>query len=653
MLSLFVVFESTLSIGASAATAITNYKKTSILDDLRDIDTSKYPKDDDGELQVIRFQEYCYSEIPVLADYYGLYVYIYNPTETPINTSDGVNKLNMATAYDVNGQPTSYGNLNLIYCDSHDNRFYKFYVAEYASMLRVEKAYASNNHGKRRYDIAGIQLTTINGVKKDSQKKDRAYGYTFFFEGYAAYCDIDNPEAESTLECTMQPLETLKLNVKQTNYRTGDFVDNVCDELNTVYFTVADDIFEKYGNLQKISAEWYEYKTKPVFVTSDMAAYNALESYIGVNIGKKKDDLDWSVAWEKWDIVTENLHSVYFDKGYNNRSLDNDYFENLLDWLRVHYFDESAVFTPQIDWLFPREGAKKNSDYKVSKTQMVDYAKAYAVKYAPFSDIIVGANGNYSVNLFEESIDTDRLGLVQEYNKNATRGYVKQTIDVGDTGSLTVKKDQGFWDKLWHGVQYKEKDYDPIIVLDDLAALQGMSTETFAKEYLVNADEAATIKAHCETEIKNNGRVVLFRFAVTDYYASTAYFEKIGNNDFTDADGYVAQETVFLDFDVISLTFRGEEGADVVIPCVSDPLDIINGVDPSPDLGNTKDWPEWVYWIIYGLLLILGGFLVFGVVMFLLNSGPVFKAVGKVICLPFNLLSRFFKALGKLFRGKK
>ena len=658
MFLLFVVFESGLfkTFNVNAATAPVNYKKTSILDDLTDIDTLKYPHDDNGSLQIIRFQEYCYSESPVLSDYYGLYVYIYNPSETPLDKSNGANKLNIATAYDVNGQPTTYRNLNLIYCDNFSNRLYKFYIAEYSLMLSIERDYAKNNDGKRRYDVAGIQIKYVSGNKIDSQTQDHSYGYTFFFDGYAAFCDKNNPEADSTLKFSMQPLETIKLDVKHTNYRTGVYKDNVCDELNTVYFTVSNDIFSKYGNLQEIDAEWYEYKTKPIFVTSDSVASKALTPYIGKYVGKNKADLNWSIAWERWKFADYDYESYFYDKGFNIQGLDSDYLE---DWefIKLNVFNSNVAFVEQIDWLFYKEGAKKNSDYKVSKTEMLEYAKDYLKKYATNSNKVVGANGEYSANLFENSIDKARLSLVQKYNQNATSGYVRQSINIGDIGSLTEQKDQSWWDKLWKGVQYKEKSYDPIIVLDNLSDLQSMSVKDFAANYLVNVDEAETIKNYCENEIKNNGRVVLFRFAVTDYYASTAYFERVGNDDFTDADGYVAQETVFLNFDVISLTFRGELNTDVVIPCVSDPLDIINGVEPRPNLGNNSLSDVWS--LIIGLFLL--GFLLFAIiylcpwVISLVGKGLafVFKWIVKFLKWKIKFLWRIitfpFKLIGKLF----
>lgn len=608
---------------------IVNYKETDIMEDLSDVSTALYPFNPLGEVQVIRFQEYCYSEKGFYEMYYGLFVYIYNPTEVPIRTERNFNKLNMATEYDEDGQPTEYNNVRLTYCDNVSNRLYKFYVADPIPFLNRAKAYAKEHGGKRRYDIAGVQLTHTDGTFTESQTKDRAYGYTYYFTGYAATCDVNNPSAESTLKCSTSKLETVKLDVHQTNYRTGDYKDFVCDELNTVLFSVPDEYFEKYGNLQKIKAEWYEYKTKPVFVTSDSDGYDYLYKYIGQNV-EGKEDFDWTVFWH-------DTGSGIYRRQYPWKTSSDIY---------VNY--------PEMHWLFEREGATSAESYSVSKTEMLEYALKYSNEIAGEAEKIVGAEGEYSFKLFEERIDEDRLNLVQEHNPNATAGYVCQEIDAKDEGSLTVQKDQSKWDEFWFGVKYEEKGYDPIIVLDDLTALSTMTDESFAATYLVKADEKIKIEEtgeelslleYCKEEIKNNGKVVLFRFALTDYYASTAKFEYLDNFFGSDNDGYVAQETVFLNFDVISLTFRGAEGADVVIPCVADPIDIINGVDAPPDLNTEED--KWALLV----RLIVGALIIITIIIVLLN---VFPSLGTMAlnggAKALNAIGAWFKKLGQAFK---
>lgn len=635
-IAVFSLFSHTTAIPASAAELPTDYTKTDIMEDLSDVSTALYPFNPLGEVQVIRFQEYCYSEKGFYEMYYGLFVYIYNPTEVPIRTERNFNKLNMATEYDEDGQPTEYNNVRLTYCDNVSNRLYKFYVADPIPFLNRAKAYAKENGGKRRYDIAGVQLTHTDGTFTESQTKDRAYGYTYYFTGYAATCDINKPDAASTLKCSTEKLETLQLEVHQTNYRTGDYQNYVCDELNTVYFSVPDEYFDEYGNLQKIKAEWYEYKTRPVFVTSDTDAYAALEPYIGKDIGESTSELDWSVVWEEYYYTTTLAYYLY-NKAYNKSELG---------WApaATYEYGEDCAFLPRIDWLIKKEGATSAESHNVSKTEMLKYALDYS-NDAGEAEKIVGAYGEYSFNLFEKRIDEDRLHLVQEHNPKATAGYVRQEIDAKDKGSLTVQEDQNWWDKLWHGVKYEETGYDPIIVLDDLESLSAMSAETFAEMYLVKADEAASILEYSKNEIRNNGKVVLFRFAVTDYYVSKARFECTSNIGISDYDGYVAQETVFLNFDVISLTFRGAEGADVVIPCVADPIDIINGLDAPTDLNTEEDkWALLVRLLFGALVLIVIIIVIFNAFPSLgtmaLNGGA--KALSKI--------GAWFKSIGQALK---
>ena len=112
-----------------------------------------------------------------------------------------------------------------------------------------------------------------------------------------------------------------------------------------------------------------------------------------------------------------------------------------------------------------------------------------------------------------------------------------------------------------------------------------MSDATFSSTYYVKMSDAATVKKYVIDSLTKGERPVLFRFAVTDFYASTARFDK-HDLALSAKDGYVAQETVFLDFDVISLTFRDEKSVDKVIPVCASPIDIINGTEAPGDLGG-------------------------------------------------------------------
>lgn len=632
--AVFSLFSPSTGITVQAEDKIpADYTNTKIMDDLADVNTLAYPKNPLGVPQVIRVQEYCFSEKDWNAMYYGLFIYIYNPTEVPIKTDRNFNKVNIATAYDDDGYPTSYSNLRLTYCDSVSNRLYKFYVADSDTLLKVQTAYAKAHGGVRRYDIAGIELRHTDNEITNSQEKDRAYGCTWYFEGYAANCNINNPDAGSTLRSYKEDLETIEFEIKQTNWRTGDYSqDYICDELNTVYFSVPEETFDKYGTLQKIKAEWYEYKTKPVFVTSDADGYDYLYDYIGENV-RDIDDFDWTVFWH-------DSGSGMYRRQYPWQSSSDVY-----------------LTYPEMHWLFPREDAVSNADYKVSKEEMLSYALWYSDNVAKASDKIIGAYGEYSVNLFEESIDADRVSLLKLKNEGATAGYVVQEIDAKDTGSLTVAKDKDFW-SFWFGTKYKNMDYEPIVVIDSTSNIGSMNADAFGKKYLINAEEAESVYTYCQEKNANNEKVVLFRFAVTDYYSSTAKFEYLGNFLGSKDDGYVAQETVFLNFDVISLTFRGEKGADVVIPVVADPIDIINGLDAPPGLNNEMDKWSMIVGLILGAIVLIVLLVIIGVYFpgfgqLLLNGASIaLKATGTILgWLCDNLIVKPAKAFARAWNN--
>ena len=117
-----------------------------------------------------------------------------------------------------------------------------------------------------------------------------------------------------------------------------------------------------------------------------------------------------------------------------------------------------------------------------------------------------------------------------------------------------------------------------------------------------NASQNLLIDEALLPEFKNDYNVYseqgkktfIFRFATTDYYSAEV-------STMTADVGYMAQETVFLDFDIISLTFRNDVG-DTVIPVVSSPIDIVPGIDPP--LKYPTPW--WIYMAIIGGGAILG-----------------------------------------------
>ena len=627
----------TLRVRADAPMSLDN---TAIEDDLRDIDVKLYPQDSTGKVRLLRFQEYCYSESSFLSDMYGLYLYIYNPTEKAIDITKDVNTANMAISYKEDGKPSEYANVGLTYLDSTSNsRFYKFKVTDGESFLTLANDY-KQKFGVRRYDVTGVQVLYKDSTSTDAE--DSPVAKTLTYTGYAAGCG-DNTAAESTLVCNVLELETIELNVGHTNYRFGDkgatsLLYDIQDDLNAVYFSVPQKFFDDYGGLQKISAEWYEYKTTPCFVTSDADAYNALKNYIGVDIGEGNADIGYRILWEynyKPSMANDMTTDWYFYQHYNGSAQQDTGYN-------VEHFEGNA--TTRIDWLFNKT-VKETDDWKISRAEVEQYMKDYTASHSS-QGIIRG----YAENLFIDTIDEDRQSLLTNYDAGAKNGHISVTIDIGDEGTLETAPDS-FWNKLWNGWHKEEVNYNPIVIVPNEDA--DLEKTEFCKKYYVNdKDYDATMTAFKNAK-ENGEQFVLFRFAVTDYYSATAKFDTTTDRGLLaglSADnGYVAQETVFLDFDIISLTFR-KDGVDTVIGAVSDPFDIINGLDQPDELGVPKD-DRWL--LILGLLVLLvigvyiwpfiSPFITFIISLTLGGVKIIFKIALSIVLFPIRLILGLFR----------
>ena len=101
----------------------------------------------------------------------------------------------------------------------------------------------------------------------------------------------------------MEYLETITLDVKHTFYRTQTSSKGAGyqNQLDTVYFAVPQRFFDTYGKLQRIKAEWYEYKTKDIVVTSNQEFYDQAYPHIGEYIGYNHNDSVLSLGQQAGD----------------------------------------------------------------------------------------------------------------------------------------------------------------------------------------------------------------------------------------------------------------------------------------------------------------------------------------------------------------
>ena len=107
----------------------------------------------------------------------------------------------------------------------------------------------------------------------------------------------------------------------------------------------------------------------------------------------------------------------------------------------------------------------------------------------------------------------------------------------------------------------------------------------------------------------------------------------------TSGQAYIAQESVFFDFDIIQLTFN-KEGTYTVIPVVASPIDIVNDITPPVYLDDGLDWWQILLAIIF-LILALWLLSITGILPLLV------KGIVWLILLPFRLIGKLLKVITK------
>lgn len=646
LVTLFGVFSTT----AYAARNGSSFDSTRVLDDLlsstvngKPFDIRDYPFREDGEVQVISFIEYCYSYKANQRDNYGLYVYIYNPQGLNLSTDSKRNKIQMAVSYNRDGNPDAFEKFSLEFCSKVENGTYKNLFYKYKVVDRKVNGTTFDqrvNSNERRYDVSGLELATHGS----GTATEYHVGTSYRFTGYAAGYGPDGSDT-STLSCKIEKLETISLSVRHTFYRseTSTLGAGHQNQLDTVYFTVPRRYIEEYGKLQRIKAEWYEYKTKYILITSNAAFYSAAKAYIGVPLADTpnkygqypyQEDIGYSVG-----IDAGKSGDMYVAKwGWN---LGEGYYHvptNVLYYM--FYVSNIEEYDPY---------AKKIISGGVESNELYEYIRSYSKTFG--SGRLPIKNGTISADLFESDIDESRK--VDNENGKIQMGYSYYDFDADlDLQVLSgwAETDPRFWDNWQNfglgaafagGPTEESRVVAPIQILgvDDLEG----TNATISKRLLVNEDDVNDLHNTYTQATENDEVVVLFRFATSDYLAHEATIIEpdaglLGSDKKYENQTYIAQESVFFDFDIIQLTFN-KAGVYTVIPVVADPIDAIGGITPPVDLPGELEW----YQIVFALALII---------LLILLLAPLWPYILRAILWVYDYISMGVRAVARLIRDR-
>lgn len=504
---------------------------------------------------------------------YELFIYVYYAEKRVISKSEISNVINIAVKFDDNHNAVEYANVKLKQiAKTEDNSIYKFKIIDDGNVLKQSTAQQFGLFGERKYDVAGVQLLMAG----ERTARDYYVGISYVYSGL-----------ESSKTHKLDTLETIELEVKPAWYRTdtsdkGKYYQN---QLNSVYFAVPEKYFQDGYTLTAVKAEWYEYSTMPIVVLNNNEVYNGLQSYIGKNIGKSNKDVPYNLHAGKWTLSQTNS-----DSGFTTTTHSYDWCYNVPeeDWFGSLFTTHvCSYYSSRLTYLFDTKG-QDASTYILPSEELTDYI--YNYKSSADKGFLDIKNGQISADLFKDGVDEGR-----------TRGYNCLEISVDDTFDLLSYKDtHTWWDtvadyglfntlfgKVPQGEESK-RDVTPIYEVkpEDL-------TGDVKENILISNELVEDFKNYYNAQ--DGKRTFMFRFGNTDYKSIPL----------SSHNGYVAEETVFLDFDIIHLKFSNGNNT-IVYPVVSNPIDIVPSITP-PVSENL----QWVVYAIVGVALSVVGIIVY------------------------------------------
>ena len=613
--ALFTGFFPEKPVFAEEGTKVIKIETSNVLDDLegstidgKTFELKNFPEDSSLETTILNFAEVGFSKYKDNQQDYSLYVYVYNPALKNYKLESSLNTIQ----FKIND--SAYGKYKLKYVnDSSEKLGSPLYIKFKVDLSDTQKTalFSQVTTNSRKYYVSGIELLEVGAHNAHDCVVGRYFLYSGYGDGYGAEDDA--------LTCVSDKMETISLNVEDAYWRskTSDMGKWYQNQVNTVYFSVPNRYLEMYGKLQQIKAEWYEYKTKDIVVTSDERAYRAISPFIGKTVGPYECDRgfvqDHSCAYvdllPSYNGLADTASWAYnARRGLSSvsilRSTFNSKERNILYYLfpttDIENYDPYAEETSI-------GGVSTNELYKY----MLDYDKSY--KTGTVKD------GMISADLFEKDIDSYRK-INNKYGK-VQKGYSYYEFDA-DTDVFDINdwnpedktfrensRMYGFFKTLFGKTPSNGQNYNnvaPIKMLEEKD--MSLSKQQISDNLLISFNQVDDLK-DCYNEAKKNDETVfLFRYASTDYYCADldVFCNDWVHGTYSDR-AYRAWQSVFFDFDIIQLTFS-LNGAKTVIPVVSDPIDIVPPVTTPFSFGSITEW----IWIALAIVLVcvLGIFLV-------------------------------------------
>lgn len=343
----------------------------------------------------------------------------------------------------------------------------------------------------------------------------------------------------------------------------------------------------------EIYAQWYECKTAPILVTSNADFYNTAlsrnhytlnDSYNEDNFLYYDSNLGYYLGYGSHsDRGIGNADVLYWDWAYNLRAYS---FSKAGVYAR-RFATSSSSLLPFVFYSpsYTESGAfnvinKQTVAGGVTSSQIRDYIQNYeSNNYVPWH-----TSRNLPSELFVNEVDSARSDKGINVGLNKVRTNLSDTFDLKSWNS----EYGSWWDKLTqYGWSYPKNEaldesHTNVKPFEEVTRAS-LTSSSIATDYLINENDVDFFKSFCNASYDKKEVPYLFRFAVSDYFSRpvTRYVGGALSPDNSYTDTYLAQETVFFDFNIITMTFKGKEDY-YTLAVMHTPVDVISGVEPPP-----------------------------------------------------------------------
>lgn len=626
------------------------YDQSKVLKDLEDsvisgkqFEVSDYPADDDGDLKILAFAEYCYNFYTSEQDDYRLYLYVYNPQLIEFDYASTLNTVSMR----IGGNTADdYADYDLMFLDMTtggdlQGRFLKLKI----NLSADEKSAILNelDHSSRVYEVTELELK-LSGGSSAAYDVSAKYTYTGFAKGYG-----EDKEGDSTLNCSVSgDVASISPEVHHTFYRaegSNGTTTYTQDTLYSVYFSVPDELFGEYGELIEIRASWLKAMTQWAFVTGNSQFYDFAEQYMGLNmsdgeintfpleVAKLSDLTDYRIYAQDYN------HRMVFDYGQVGDTTVSGYAE-YDGWF-------SGLFYAGTD-------TDSADDYVISSEVLLQAMEKYHDEYDMREDLEVG-DYTFSTPYGGDYLEVDgkeypySKALFESWDDEETVADISTDYDLPDLTSVTLGKN--FWEKLFGGYhEVSSTEFDDIKAIEIITEDSFESTPALTCENLfIDTSDYEDFSAFYEAAEAKGETVILLRFDVGEYSALETVLGTTNDNqlitpniDVISTNGRIFKQNVYLNFDVIHLKFLLGDTV-TTIGVIMDPMTIIS--DSTPSLDTDPD--SRLYW--WKVALAVAGLFVLIIILWPVLP-YIIKMIVAIITLPFNAIAALYKAIKN--RGK-